>query len=106
LKYLNYSSPEVLISARALKHIYEARPTHKYRLILNSIANVIENPVRLYRNAENNTAQFILVGLVIGEYLAVCLGSEQCIITAFTTRESYLKKYKLLWTREDGTLQS
>jgi hypothetical protein len=99
------STPGVYVTTRALKHLYDKKPAEEYDTLLDGLDEVVKYPHQIYQNMRSKRGNLCLVGIYAdAEYICPIEATPELqIVTAFRKRdEKYLRKYKLLWSREVG----
>ena len=95
----------IYISTRALKHLYDKKPTEEFECILLAMDKIIRYPVRIYQNKSSKRGNYCFLGIYKRiEYVCSIefVDGEGQIVTCFRKRdEKYLNEYILLWSREN-----
>ena len=111
VKGANLQAKKVYINTRVLKHVYDKRPAQEYDFLLESMHEIIKYPEKIYENRDGKQGDYAFVKKVKNQ---ACFFSIQvveseleeerycCEIVTFfrLPKESYLNKYKLLWSWE------
>lgn len=101
---------KVYISTKALKHMYDKKPAQEYDFVIKNIIQIVKYPDSIYRNKTSGVGDFVFVKRIQNEeYLCVLertdLGLE--VVSSYKIRkESYMKKYGLLWSWKDDNPSS
>ncbi|HLD57219.1 MAG TPA: hypothetical protein VJA47_02875 [archaeon] len=119
VKAINLASPKIHITTRMLKHLYDSKPAEEYEFILHSLVSIARYPDQVYENKGGKRGHFAFVKTIKGASYFCSLEITQIIneeeitedmnfvVTAFRMRrQGYLKDYKLLWDRKDGSPSS
>jgi hypothetical protein len=98
------------VNTRAIKHAYDKRPAQEYDFLIQHLHQVIKYPDKIYKNKRGKRGSYCFIKQIKNE-LCFCSievlskdgESEVCeVVTFFTTDESYLISYELLWEWKDG----
>lgn len=107
---VDFSSNNVYISTKALKHIYDKKPAEHYDSIIRSLHDMVRFPDHIYKNKNGKRGNYCLVkGFGDKKYLCSIEDKgigELNIVTVFRTDDKYLAKYELLWSWKDDAPSS
>ncbi len=111
-KSLNLKSQKVYWSAKSMKHMYDKKPAEEFDFLLRNVVHLVKYPDSIYKNRSGKKGNYVFTK-IIQEVMYLC-SLETCesnfdegqdetnfIVTAFRLRvgkESYLDKYRLLWS--------
>lgn len=117
-KAINLDSPKIYINSKILKHMFDKRPAEEFDFLIHNITQIIFYPDHIYKNELSKRGQYVFVK-TIGKFKYLCSieNTEELdghtnqdkmnyIVTAFRVEESYLRKFKLLWSWKGGTPSS
>lgn len=105
----------VYINTRALKHIYDKRPSEEYDFLIEHAHQVIKFPEQVYKNKSGKKGSYVFARTIKNKkYLCsieVVKNTDESlhceVVTFFRARkEDYLKGYELLWEWKDGNPSS
>ncbi len=101
-----FANQKVHINTRVIKHMYDKKPSEELDVILTNLSKIISQVEEIYQNLKAKRGDICLLGKVKGiKYICSVETSEtgNSVVTCFRLRdESYLKKYKILWSRKGG----
>jgi hypothetical protein len=98
----NKFKPNVYLSTKVLKHIYDKRPAEEYDFIIESLYKIVRYPDVIYKNKDPKRGDYVFTKIV-GDCNYFC-SLEACedgfnVVTVFRLRkENYLKNYDSIWS--------
>jgi len=108
-----FSSHKVYISTKTIKHLYDRKPAEEFESIIKNLYPLVCYPNYIYENLHGKRGNLGLVKIFHGvKYFCSIEKTEDknpedgstgtnYVVTSFRIRpdkESYLNKYKLLWS--------
>lgn len=104
-------TPTVILSTRALKHVYDKRPAQEFDFFIKNLQKIITNPDQVYLNKSGKRGNLCLIKIKNNEpYLCLLENishtshSTKEVVTFFRSNWTYIRDYELLWERKDGNL--
>jgi hypothetical protein len=101
---------KVLVSSKALKHLYDKKPAEEYDYMLTHAHTFVKYPDKIYINRDGKRGDYIFIKDISGEIWLCSIEKEKehCyLVTCFRLhKESYLKNYKLIWSWKIGDSSS
>jgi hypothetical protein len=105
----DFSVPDIYISTRSLKHVYDKRPSVAIEY-LDILYDALSQPDLILFGKSSGKADFIFCKKLREDKWLVCpIGISYkknkrflFCFTFFPARQNYIKKSAILWSREDG----
>ncbi|WKZ29870.1 MAG: hypothetical protein QY314_03605 [Candidatus Dojkabacteria bacterium] len=100
----------VVVTTKALKHLYDKRTAEEYDFILFNMTDIVRYPDQIYLNKDKKRGDFLFVK-TFKEQIFTCaiekLEGKYFLVTCFRVRnKKYFNNYKLNWSWRDGTPSS
>jgi len=107
-----FSTRNVYITTKVLKHMYDKKPAEEYDFLLVHLPQLIKYPDHIYENRNGKRGNICFTKSIKNQQYFCSLeddteAQEIMIVTAYRIRDKkYLEKYSLLWSWRDDAPSS
>lgn len=108
----DFSTRNIYITTKVLKHMYDKKPAEEYDFLLVHLPQIIKYPDRIYQNRNGKRGNICLSKIVKNQPYLCSLedkaeNKEIVVVTAYRIRDKkYLEKYSLVWSWRDDVPSS
>lgn len=99
-----FSTRNVYITTKVLKHMYDKKPAEEYDFLLIHLLQILKYPDHIYQNRSGKRGNTCLTKTIKNQLYFCSLednseNEEVAVVTTYRIRyKKYLEKYSLLWS--------